>query len=104
MWIILTRIAFLILLLCKGCLILAVLSFFAPFAVDKSAVTLVFRYEGWQCRGFELMCLAFPFFWGHRRAFEDDRKMTMRLKYPLQQQRGGGMDPQVSLGPPPCLS
>lgn len=31
-----------------------------------------------------------------RRAFEDDQKMTLRLKCPLQQQRGGAMDPQVS--------
>ncbi|CAM9454731.1 unnamed protein product [Ectocarpus fasciculatus] len=29
-----------------------------------------------------------------QRAFEDDRKMTLRLKCPLQQQRGGAMDPQ----------
>ncbi|CAN0178343.1 unnamed protein product, partial [Ectocarpus sp. 12 AP-2014] len=29
------------------------------------------------------------------RAFEDDRKMTLRLKCPLQQQRGGAMDPQA---------
>ncbi|CAM9309768.1 unnamed protein product [Ectocarpus sp. 6 AP-2014] len=31
-----------------------------------------------------------------RRAFEDDRKMTLRLKCPLQQQRGGAMDPQIT--------
>ncbi|CAM9777279.1 unnamed protein product [Ectocarpus sp. 13 AM-2016] len=30
-----------------------------------------------------------------QRAFEDDRKMTLRLKCPLQQQRGGAMDPQA---------
>ncbi|CAB1115166.1 unnamed protein product [Ectocarpus sp. CCAP 1310/34] len=28
-----------------------------------------------------------------QRAFEDDRRMTLRLKCPLQQQRGGAMDP-----------
>lgn len=32
---------------------------------------------------------------GGRRAFEDDLKITMRLKCPLQQMRGGAMDPQV---------
>ncbi|CAN0111210.1 unnamed protein product [Scytosiphon promiscuus] len=31
-----------------------------------------------------------------QQAFEDDRKMTLRLKCPLQQQRGGAMDLQVS--------
>eukprot|EP00752_Nemacystus_decipiens_P001893 g1823.t1 len=30
-----------------------------------------------------------------QRAFEDDRKMTLRLRCPLQQQRGVAMDPQV---------
>ncbi|CBN77236.1 conserved unknown protein [Ectocarpus siliculosus] len=31
-----------------------------------------------------------------QRAFEDDRKMTLRLKCPLQQQRGGAMDAQIT--------
>eukprot|EP00903_Cladosiphon_okamuranus_P008109 g7816.t1 len=30
-----------------------------------------------------------------QRAFEDNRKMTLRLKCPLQQQRGAAMEPQV---------
>ena len=41
---------------------------------------------------------------GGRRAFEDDLKITMRLKCPLQQTRGGAMDPQVRQRFPPQTS